>query len=283
MKKSLPECRILFDVGGTFLKSSLGIRGAGPVEGTFASVPMPSDGSAADIIGAIRESISIQTANAANLGMRVSDLAADVPGPFDYSSGRFLMKHKFASVYGMSFEDFLGSDIPMTFMHDVNCALLGHIVSDPALRTGNVALVTLGTGLGFSYASGGKIAKNADGGPSESLWDQPYKGGILEDFVSRRGIIAAYGSAEEIDVKEISERAREGDKAAQAAFEAAGRSFAEGAAPLLKRLGIGKLVFAGQISRSLDLIRPGIGDSLQCEISVSPDIQGAVFMGLSFI
>ena len=34
---------------------------------------------------------------------------------------------------------------------------------------------------------------------------------------------------------------------------------------------------------TLDLIRPGIGDSLQCEISVSPDIQGAVFMGLSFI
>ena len=43
------------------------------------------------------------------------------------------------------------------------------------------------------------------------------------------------------------------------------------------------LVFAGQISRSFDLIRPGIGDSLQCAMDVSPDIQGAVFKGLAFI
>ena len=283
MKKSLPECRILFDVGGTFLKSSLGIRGIGPIEDTFASVPMPSAGSAAEIVDSIRESVRIQTENAAKLGMKVTDLAADVPGPFDYSSGRFLMKHKFAAVYGMSFYDILGEDLPMTFMHDVNCALLGHIVSDPSLRTGNVALVTLGTGLGFSYANGGKIAKNADGGPAESLWNQPYRDGILEDAVSRRGIIAAYGGSEGIDVKEISERARKGDTAARAAFESAGKSFAEGAAPLLKRLEIGHLVFAGQISRSFDLIRPGIGDALQCAISVSPDIQGAVFKGLAFI
>lgn len=277
------EARILLDVGGTFLKSSLGVRGAGPIEGTFASVPMPSDGSAAEIIGAIKETIRIQLGNASERGMHVADLAADVPGPFDYSSGRFLMKHKFAAVYGVSFEDILGSDLPMTFMHDVNCALLGHIVSDPALREGNVGLVTLGTGLGFSYASGGKIAKDQSGEPTESLWNMPYRGGILEDFVSRRGIIAAYGSDEEIDVKEIAERARGGDAAARAAFEAAGRSFAEGAAPLLRRLSIDHLVFAGQISRSFDLIRPGIGDSLQCAMDVSPDIQGAVFKGLAFI
>ncbi|MBR6002145.1 MAG: ROK family protein [Bacteroidales bacterium] len=283
MKKSLPECRILFDVGGTFLKSSLGIRGMGPIEDTFASVPMPSAGSAAEIIDSIRESLRIQTENAARLGMKVTDLAADVPGPFDYASGRFLMKHKFATVYGMSFYDILGDDLQMTFMHDVNCALLGHIVSDPALRIGNVALVTLGTGLGFAYATGGKIAKTPEGAPAESLWNQPYRDGILEDFVSRRGIIAAYGGSEGIDVKEISERARKGDTAASAAFESAGKCFAEGAAPLLKKLGIGHLVFAGQISRSFDLIRPGIGDALQCEISVSPDIQGAVFKGLAFI
>lgn len=283
MKKSLPECRILFDVGGTFLKSSLGIRGMGPVDDTFASVPMPSAGSAAEIIDAIRESLRIQTENAANLGMRVADIAADVPGPFDYDSGRFLMKHKFAAVYGMSFSDIIGDDIPMHFMHDVNCALLGHIVADPDLRTGNVALVTLGTGLGFAYATGGKIARAEDGSPAESLWNLPYRDGILEDAVSRRGIIAAYEGSEGLDVKEISERARKGDAAARAAFEAAGRSFAEGAAPLLKRLGITRLVFSGQISRSFDLIRPGIGDALQCEISVSPDIQGAVMKGLTFV
>ena len=283
MKKSLPECRILLDVGGTFLKSSLGIRGGGPVEETFASVPMPSAGSAAEIIDAIRETMRIQTENAARLDMRVADLAADVPGPFDYASGRFLMKHKFGAVYGMSFSDILGDDIPMYFMHDVNCALLGHIVSDPSFRTGNVALVTLGTGLGFAYAVGGKIAKSEDGSPAESLWNQPYRDGILEDAVSRRGIIAAYGGSEGLDVKEISERARKGDTAARAAFEAAGKCFAEGAAPLLKRLGISRLIFSGQISRSFDLIRPGIGDAIQCEMSASPDIQGAVMKGLTFV
>ena len=283
---------ILLDVGGTFVKSSLGIAGKGAVEGTFDSTPMSSDGSAEEIETSFRTAVAGQMKRAEESGCTVDAVCVVMPGPFNYKEGIFLMKHKFASVYGRTFRevlgDVIGTDMRHAFAHDVNGALTGALTINPELKKGTVAMSTLGTGLGFSYAKDGIVQESVTGSPARDLWDVHYEGGILEDYISRRAIIRFYSElggtlAEGEDVKEISEKARKGDEKALEAFRSAGRHYVAGAKGLIEELGISHLLFAGQIARSFDLmegvIREGLGEGVK--VSVVDDIQGTVLVGIA--
>lgn len=284
------SCLILLDVGGTYIKSALGEPHAGVIKGTFASTAVSSGGSKEDITNAFKEVVAGQLIQAEENGFKVNDICVAIPGPFDYKEGRFLMKHKYASVYGHTLRELLGDTINpnmrLAFIHDVNGALLGALASDPELSKEVVALTTLGTGLGFTYAVNGEIKESATGSPAISLWNQPYKDGILEDYVSRRGIINTYRSlggilGENDDVKEISDRARSGEQTAQEAFKTTGMHYAAGARQIIEELRITKLLFGGQIAKSFDLmqetIEAGLGDSVQ--VSILNDIQETVLIG----
>ena len=281
---------VLLDVGGTFVKSSLGIAGKGAVEGTFMSTPISSNGTAEEITEAFRLAVSGQIKRAAEEGYAVEAVCAALPGPFDYKKGIFLMKHKFAAVYGVSFREILGDVIApetrLAFVHDVNGALLGALTVDASLREGNVAMVTLGTGLGFTYSIDGKVQESETGSPAKGLWNAPYMGGILEEYVSRRGILRLYAEqggklAEGEDVKEVSLRARNGEEAALAAFRLAGSHLATGASQLIADLGIRQIIFGGQISRSFDLMEGSLREGLpeNVEVKASSDIEGLVLVG----
>lgn len=281
---------VLLDVGGTFVKSSLGIAGKGAVEGTFMSTPISSDGSAEEITEAFRNAVLCQKERAEKEGYAVEAVCAALPGPFDYEKGIFLMKHKFSAVYGVSFREILGDLITpetrLAFVHDVNGALLGALTVDASLREGNVGMVTLGTGLGFSYAVNGVIQKSETGSPAAGLWNAPYMDGILEEYVSRRGILRLYAQqggvlAEGEDVKEVSLRARNGEEAALKAFSLAGTHLASGAAQIISDLKIKKIIFGGQISRSFDLMEKSLREGLPegVQVKVSSDIEGLVLVG----
>ena len=275
------------------MKSSLGIAGKGAVEGTFASTPMSSDGSAEEIAAAFRAAVAGQMERAAACGACIKTVSVVMPGPFDYKNGGvFLMKHKFEAVYGKTFREILGDVITpetrLVFAHDVNGALTGALMLHPELKEGNVAMSTLGTGLGLAYAKDGVVQESPMGSPAVDLWNAPYEGGILEDFVARRAILRFYSEqggilAEGEDVKEIADKAREGDARALEAFRSAGRHYAAGAGDVIERLEIRHLLFAGQIAKSFDLmekeIRDGLGKDLK--VSVVDDIQGTVLAGIA--
>ena len=274
------------------MKSSLGIAGKGAVEGTFASTPISSDGTAEEIRNSFREAASVQMNRAAECGCTVEAVCAALPGPFNYKEGIFMMKHKFAAVYGTSFREILGDvindDVRLAFVHDVNGALLGALAADDSLKTGNVALSTFGTGLGFAYSTDGQVRESETGSPETNIWNLPYQDGILEDYVSRRALLRFYSEsggvlADGEDVKEISIRARKGDANALEAFRTAGRHYAAGAKEVISALGIRKVLFAGQIAKSFDLmeaaVREGLGEEV--ELSVLEDIQGTVLIGVS--
>lgn len=111
----LPSHMLLLDVGGTFIKCSDG-----------RCIPMPSAGTRDQIAAALRSA-------AAGLVQSAPTLAVAIPGPFDYERGIFLMRHKFAAVYGESFRTLAGlpESVDLRFMHDVIAALEGSL-SDPA-------------------------------------------------------------------------------------------------------------------------------------------------------
>lgn len=270
---------ILLDVGGTFIKC-----------GDGREVPVDSGGSRGQIAASLREA-------AGNL--KEGDcVAVAIPGAFDYDRGIFLMKHKFASVYGEKFSGLVlegtgltEQDVEFRYIHDVNCMLLGEIVSGAAAGRGNTALVTLGTGLGFSMYVDGKILENGMKSPLVPIYNLPYGDGILEDYVSKRGLISGYLrhggqiDTEALTVKRISELARSGDEAAVETFSSAGRILGEVLSPILGKYGIRCLLFGGQISRSFDLMEKALMKSLRgvpelvCVGPVS-DFANATFNGL---
>jgi len=261
---------ILLDVGGTFIKCDDG-----------REVPIDSNGSREEITASLRKAVWESE------GIHEGDdicLAAAVPGPFGYADGTFLMKHKFAAVYGEKFQDLVGVK-DFHFSHDVNAMLFGELCADGMSAYRNVTLVTLGTGLGHSMAIDEEILTNELGSPLVSIYNKPYGEGTLEDYVSKRGFLRGM---EGITVKELAQKAYNGDKKAQERFEECASILATALSPILTEYGIECLLLGGQISRSFSLMENTLKEklsevpSLKCIKAVS-DIGNATFNGLKAI
>ena len=262
---------LLLDVGGTFIKCSDG-----------RSIPIDSAGSREDIVSSLRTAVG-------NAG-RYGHVSVAIPGPFDYDNGVFLMKHKFAAVYGEKFADIVGNpDGDFRFIHDINCMLLGELASGEGRGCSNVAMVSLGTGLGFSMCVGGQILRNDCGSPAVSIYNRPFRDGVLEDYASKRGVSSTYerisGKKAPATVKDIADMAAGGDRDALDAFEEVGRAIGGSIAPILKEYDIQRLLFGGQISRSFRFMEKSVNCALKdvpslekvCTIS---DFDNATFNGL---
>ena len=262
------EAYRLLDVGGTAIKCADG-----------RSIPSRSGGTREQIAQALRLAVG-ETAALRGLGVAI-------PGPFDYREGIFRMDHKFAAVKGIPFRTLAGipDGIPVRFLHDVNAVVAG------AVRMlglgGNTAVITLGTGLGFGFTVRGTVQANALGSPARSLYNLPCREGILEDYVSARGIRNLYAQEtgdDQVSAQDIAERARMGDRFARDAFRTAGAVLGEYLPPLLRELGIDTLLFGGQVSRSFDLLEAPLRESLAGVpglIHVGMVPEGAVFEGLA--
>ena len=260
------EAYRLLDVGGTAIKCADG-----------RSIPSRSGGTGEQIAQALRLAVG-ETAALRGLGVAI-------PGPFDYQEGIFRMDHKFAAVKGISFRTLAGIPdvIPVRFLHDVNAPLAGAIRM-LHLEQGNTALVTLGTGLGFSYALRGEVQCSSEGSPARSLWNAPAEdGGILEDRISARGIKAAYllkTGDDSPSVADIARLAYAGDAAAIEVFAHLGDYLGKALQGIFQEMGIDSLLMGGQISKSLSLMLEPLQRRLD-GVRILPVPEGAVFEGLS--
>lgn len=272
----IPGNKLLLDVGGTFIKCSDG-----------RSIPIDSAGSREDIVSSLR--LAVKDAAA------YERICVAIPGPFDYELGIFKMKHKFAAVFGEKFAELVDVDpSKLRFIHDVNCMLLGEMSFGAGQGCPNVAMVALGTGLGFSMCIDGAILKNEFGSPAVSIFNRSFRDGVLEDYASKRGVLRLYAEAlaargetlaDDVTVKDIADRAHAGDAAALAAFEEMGSIIGECIAPILAERMIERLLFGGQISRSADLFVPAVMARLSCVPSLKKacpisDFDNATFNGL---
>ena len=206
---------VLLDVGGTFVKGGIADSAGNLAEGQVWQVPVRSEGSKEEILESLAESLRQGIAKSQDLGMRAAGLAATFPGPFDYNAGVPLMEHKFAAIYGMDLKEWIrgiaGERFGVSFVHDVNAQLSGEMFRGAATGFRNVCVITLGTGLGFAFSIDGRIQYSSTASPARSIYNMPYRDGILEDYVSKRGFLKAYreltGKDEpDLTVKEIGHR-----------------------------------------------------------------------------
>lgn len=256
----------LLDVGGTYIKRP-----------SLQPVPVNSSGSRDEISSAFKKAIG-NTEGLKGIGIAI-------PGPFDFRDGVFRMDHKFAAVKGEDFRTLAGvpDNIGIRYIHDVNSVLEGAIKM-MGLEGQNTALVSLGTGLGFSLAIGGKVRYGPTLSPADVIWNMPWEGGILEDRVSARGLRNIYGevggdahdSAASIAIKAFC-----GERDALEAFCIMGDHLGRALKGILAPWNVQTLLFSGQVSRSLllmeDSIRKYLGKTLK--MTIVPD--NAVYEGIS--
>ena len=257
---------LMMDVGGTSVKR----RG-------LPQVPIKSQGTKEEISQALKAAIG-DTDELDGIGIAI-------PGPFNYSDGIFLMDHKFGAVKGESFRSVAGvpQRVELRFIHDV-CAVLEGAIDMLGLTSGNTALVTLGTGLGFALAENGAVRYGPSQSPADGIWNHSWKGGILEDKVSARGVrgyFTSMGGDPACSARDIAERAYHGDQAALDAFDRMGETLGTAIAGILLDHNVSTVLFGGQISRSLDLMEDGLRRSLGPWPTIVRAPEDAVYEGIA--
>jgi len=196
---------------------------------------------------------------------RVRRWGVSVPGPFDYAAGvaRFAGVGKFESLYGVDVRAELARHVPdagtIAFLNDASAFLLGEWRAGAARGHRTCVGLTLGTGVGSAFLHAGTIVEEHPDVPSEGRVDLlRYDGAEIEETFSRRALLRAYGAgaASDFDVKELIERAGEGEARARAVLDTATRALGDTIAPWLARFAPSCLVIGGSIARGWPLLEP---------------------------
>jgi glucokinase len=321
MRLTNRECVLALDAGGTAAKIGIVARAAADAAATSGAkadagaaatsvaaygcadsgwqvfdareIPMPSTGSAGEIAEAYAAAARVGIACAAARGLSVAGVGVSTPGPFDYEAGVSLMRHKYAAIEGMSVRGFIGraaGGLPVRFIHDAFAFLLGALAYASAAGRGpggDVCGATIGTGLGFAAMKGGRLLRNASGGPAISVYAAPYLDGIAEDYVSRRGVEGCYsrrGGPGCPTVKEMAAAARSGDPLCAAVFEETGTHLARILAPVVQAGGYRALFLGGQIAKAGELLsapaRRAFAElGIPCAVETAAHIDEAPLLG----
>lgn len=266
------------DVGGTFVKYGRFLEGDGLDTDSVGEFPMAESGSADQIVSALGAFLSAHPADL---------VSVSIPGPMDYAHGTSWMKHKFASLYGLPLDEALAPFLhgaPIVFLHDGVSFLLGEMYDGNAARFARPAGVMLGTGLGFITGEARRACINERDIPAFPLWNQPYRDGIAENYVSSKAMRDHYTrrTGAQLDVKSISIAARAGDADARAVFEENGRCLGEMLRKKWELLHFDGVVIGGQIARSLDLMEEPLREVLPVPVSVAAHLSDAALRGAAF-
>jgi glucokinase len=265
---------VAVDVGGTSVDAAC-ISAAGELIGEVVESASPAAGTKDEIVAELARAVAAARAQAGDF--RVTACAIAMPAPFDYAAGVSHMEHKFQAISGLDLGRLLReiTGLPTYFINDADAFGLG--VSWRQLPEAERFVgLTIGTGLGGSFIENGENVTAGDTVPPHGeVWDLPYAGGVLEDYVSARGVVTAYeglsaggrhgtdsGSVERVSAKEIADLAFRGSGPAVEAYRAMGTAIGRGLAPVLLRFEPELLVIGGKVGQSLPLFGPAAGRAL---------------------
>jgi glucokinase len=266
---------VALDVGGTTVDAAC-ISAACAMIGEMLESASPSAGTKDEIVTELARAVAAARAQAPGLTVTACGIA--IPAPFDYAAGVSHMDHKFRAIKGLSLGGLLQemTGLPTRFVNDADAFGLGVSWRQVPDAKRFIAL-TIGTGLGSGFIEHGRIAPASDKVPPDGeVWDLPYAGGILEDHVSARAVVAAYdrlsagGRPGTTSAREIGELASAGNEPAIKAYQEMGTAIGRGLAPVLLRFQPELLVIGGHVGRSLPIFGPAISQALS-EAGV-PDI-----------
>jgi len=267
--KKGPAYAIGADIGGTSVRCGL-VSARGRIRrGSFQQVPVDSKGPRECILQTFATPLRENFRQAAREGLDLIGIGVGMCGPLDYDRGICLIQgvDKYESLYGVHLkEEFrkrlgLPERFPINFEIDTWAFARGEAWRGAAKGFNRILALTLGTGLGSAFIADGQLLADGPGVPPPFGWigGLAWKGGKLDDYVSRRGILALYRSlaggppAAGLDVKEIAARAKGGDSTCVQVFNEFGRRLGQSLAPILEEFGAECLILGGAISRAFEL------------------------------
>jgi len=285
----LVESRVLaFDVGGSHVAAAVCSAPSfrlGPVASAPHSATHTSD-AFLDLLYDL--AMKARTGQDGIMGAMLA-----VPGPFDLEAGVSLMRHKLPYLYGIDLRQALSARLALQaaqvrFLNDADAYLLGEVGAGAARGFHRAVGLTLGTGIGSAFAVDGHLVTEGTGVPAGGeIWNLPYQGGIVEDFVSSRAIVGNYErcTGKRREVVDLA-AAIPGDPAAQQAFIEFGQHLGEVIRTQLAEFHADVIVLGGGISRSASLFLPAvqaqIGDSpIQLRVSELMDKAALVGCGVA--
>lgn len=278
----------VLEVGGTHVTAAL----LDPRDWSYLVRPHRTDldghGSAAEILGAFAEAArTLHAAEGASWGVAM-------PDPFDYvhGIGRFHGVAKFEALDGVDVRAALGDSLPaphgIAFVNDADAFALGEAAQGAASGRRRVAGLTLGTGVGSGWVVDGHVVSDGPGiPPGGRIHQLDVLGRPLEDVMSRRAIRRAYREARgedagDVDVREIADRARNGEAVATEVLRHALCALGKVVGACVLGFGADVLVVGGSMAGSWALFEPwfraGAGE-LPAEIVVSTDSERAGLVG----
>jgi len=250
----------VMDIGGTHATAaSVDIESRTIHPGRSFREPLDGDGTADEILSALARCASRLRSEPAG------PWAVAIPGPFDYEHGiaRYEGVGKFDALRDVDLRAALSARLPdatdISFYNDAEAFVLGECWAGVARGHSSVIGITLGTGVGSCFVRDGRVLRHGPGVPPDGRVDLlRYADMPLEETVSRRAIRRAYAQAADapptLDVREIAQRARQGDDIAIAIFTEAFRALGMVLGPLLVAFEPTMLMVGGSIAASWDLI-----------------------------
>ncbi len=291
---------VAVDLGGTWLKCAL-VDEDGAVRSS-QRIPTPADGRES-VLSALRSAIG-ETGETAGGLPAVDAVGIGSPGMIDgngYLHGAAVNISGWAdfSIAG-ELERRLGRSV--VALNDANAAAMGELRFGAGRGVHDIALVTVGTGIGVGIVIEGRPHAGKGGVAGELGHLVIYPGGRICSC-GNRGCIEAYASASgmrslvreladgfddaaselahaarsvssDLTSEEIYRRLRSGDPLAAAVNETVCEALAHAAAVLAVTVAPERIVFAGGIMGSADLILPRVRERF--ERFVLPHVAGSV-------
>lgn len=256
---------LVYDVGGSHVSAAVCLGQAyrlGPV----VSAPHPVEQTSCAFIDLLH-SLGVKACAGSQ---PVSGAALAVPGPFDFTAGISLMRHKLPYLYGVDLRRELAGGFgwqpgQVQFLHDATAFLLGEIGAGAARDVQRAAGITLGTGIGSALAVDGRVVTEGPGvPPGGEIWNLPYEGAMVEDFISTRAIQRNFKLRAGVptDVASIAAAAAN-DPNAAAAFTIFGRHLGLALRMTLATFAPDLVVIGGGIARSAHLFLPAAQRELE--------------------
>jgi glucokinase len=200
-----------FDLGGSHV-AAMAARVSSPFNGARASLALNEGGSATYLFDRVHE-VGRMALAALPSSEDIVGIAVAMPGPFDYSRGVSWLQHKFSAWYNVDVRNHLAirfriDEKYVVFLNDADAFLLGELQDSFVPRAVGI---TLGTGIGASFAIDGRAVPAAEVLPNNcDLYALPWKDSTVEEFISTRGIMklhedrrGRYQSVKEIAVNSL--------------------------------------------------------------------------------
>lgn len=273
------------DIGGTTIRSAL-VSARGAIRrGSHIERPVHSKGAAEEILRTFCAVMAQNIQQSCREGLSLVAIGIGMCGPQDYEQGIPLMKglDKYDALYGMNLKkEFrarlgLAADFPIAMEVDTWSFARGEAWLGAGKGFRRILALTLGTGFGSAFVADGELLGEGPGIPAPLGWigSLPFRDGLLDDVISRRGILSLYTglSGKPLppgwDVRHIAEAARAGDALCLEVFDGFGHLLGAALTPIIQRFQAECLLFGGRISQSLDLFE----DGLRCGLSDVPSLR----------